>query len=301
MLSLGEPPIAFPKYLLPPLSFLKSKFSAASDPLSTSSSSSPSSSCPPTAKESKSKKSDTKYSLKSSSNKPKNSPPEATEKDDETNDECGNIHGNIEYLKCKHCRSDICFATRIISKGFIGRHGRAYLVNRLQTEQITLLPEMERPLVTGYHKVSDVACKICGYILGWKYVNAEQEDQRYKIGKYIIERERVTRVNCWDMPRRNPSATENPMTKNERSEIPMSDGYFDPISMELVEAAERGDVDSEDEDELEDMFLGIWTPQTAAIRGNSAAQAVEKADNDERKAKARISRVVAIGMIDANT
>lgn len=35
---------------------------------------------------------------------------------------------------------------------------------------------------------------------------------------------------------------------------------------ELAQAEEWGDVNSEDDDELEDMFLGKWTPKLAARR-----------------------------------
>lgn len=41
---------------------------------------------------------------------------------------------------------------------------------------------------------------------------------------------------------------------------------IDTGKRELLQAEEWGDVNSEDEDELEDMFLGKWTPRLAAKR-----------------------------------
>jgi len=41
---------------------------------------------------------------------------------------------------------------------------------------------------------------------------------------------------------------------------------IDTGKRELARAEEWGDVNSEDEDELEDMFLGKWTPKLAARR-----------------------------------
>lgn len=41
---------------------------------------------------------------------------------------------------------------------------------------------------------------------------------------------------------------------------------IDTGKRELAQAEEWGDVNSDDEDELEDMFLGKWTPKLAAKR-----------------------------------
>lgn len=35
----------------------------------------------------------------------------------------------------------------------------------------------------GVHHVSDVYCVCCGGYMGWQYVDAEDADQRYKIGE----------------------------------------------------------------------------------------------------------------------
>jgi hypothetical protein len=37
----------------------------------------------------------------------------------------------------------------------------------------------------GVHQVSDVYCLCCGGYMGWQYVDAEDEDQKYKIGQRI--------------------------------------------------------------------------------------------------------------------
>ena len=38
-------------------------------------------------------------------------------------------------------------------------------------------------LRAGVHHVSDVYCVSCGGYMGWQYVDAEDADQKYKIGK----------------------------------------------------------------------------------------------------------------------
>jgi hypothetical protein len=35
----------------------------------------------------------------------------------------------------------------------------------------------------GVHQVSDVYCVCCGCYMGWQYVDAEDADQKYKIGQ----------------------------------------------------------------------------------------------------------------------
>ncbi|OEL13538.1 hypothetical protein BAE44_0025444 [Dichanthelium oligosanthes] len=44
---------------------------------------------------------------------------------------------------------------------------------------------------TGLHTVCDTFCVACGSILGWKYLAAFHKSQRYKEGKFILDRHRV--------------------------------------------------------------------------------------------------------------
>ena len=71
----------------------------------------------------------------------------------------------------------------------------------------------ERLLITGLHTVADISCISCHTVLGWKYVRcsdslpiglsdgcvrskeqAFEESQKYKEGKFIIEKARVMKV-----------------------------------------------------------------------------------------------------------
>lgn len=113
------------------------------------------------------------------------------------------------HLQCQKCLADLVPTSCIISKGFTGRHGKAYLVsppNQLSGSSPSLslagwkmgdIPNththkpVQRQLVTGAHTVSDISCLRCGSVLGWKYVDAAEEAQRYKVGKFILETGRV--------------------------------------------------------------------------------------------------------------
>ena len=166
---------------------------------------------------------------------------------------------HTSYLRCTTCSAHLCLTSQIISKGFTGRHGRAYLVSASplatavsvsgSSPPTATLPNtvlqhpVPRQLVTGAHTVSDVSCAVCGSVLGWKYVAAEEESQRYKVGKFILETKKITASSCWEGP-----------------------GTGDVDLSGAGGAEEDIEFDSQDEDECEDLFAGIWSPGLASRR-----------------------------------
>lgn len=84
-------------------------------------------------------------------------------------------------------------------------------------------------------------------MLGWKYDEAEEESQRYKVGKYILETKMICSSSNW-----------------EGRELQMP-----PVSSQYTGQGTNGDgieFDSQDEDECEDLFAGVWTPSLAVKR-----------------------------------
>lgn len=100
-----------------------------------------------------------------------------------------------------------------------------------------------RQLVTGAHTVSDISCRHCGTVLGWKYVDAAEETQKYKVGKFILETKRVVKNADWD-----------------RHDDVMLQGREDHQEDDEIE------FDSQDEDECDDLFNGTWTTRLAKRR-----------------------------------
>lgn len=45
----------------------------------------------------------------------------------------------------------------------------------------------QRQMKTGVYKVQDINCRICGEKVGWVYVEADSDKERYKEGKFILE------------------------------------------------------------------------------------------------------------------
>ncbi|CAO2842430.1 unnamed protein product [Amaranthus hypochondriacus] len=94
-----------------------------------------------------------------------------------------------KIFRCKCCKVDSASPENIVSKNFFGRFGKAYLFKTVVN--ITLGPTEERHFTTGLHAFNDVYCRSCQQILGWKYVKAYEENEKYKEGMYILEKERI--------------------------------------------------------------------------------------------------------------
>ncbi|KAK6125967.1 hypothetical protein DH2020_040275 [Rehmannia glutinosa] len=90
---------------------------------------------------------------------------------------------------CKYCQTHLALADDIISKSFHCRHGKAYLFDKVVN--VTNGEKEERMMITGMHTVVDIFCVGCGSIVGWKYEAAHEKSQKYKVGKFILERFKV--------------------------------------------------------------------------------------------------------------
>jgi len=97
---------------------------------------------------------------------------------------------------CSHCKAHLAYHEDIISKAFQGRHGKAYLFSNVVNIGVGK-PE-ERQLITGLHVVADIHCNCCSAIIGWKYEEAFEETQKYKVGKFIVEKAMMTRDDGCD-------------------------------------------------------------------------------------------------------
>ncbi|KAK2730420.1 Yippee family protein [Colletotrichum kahawae] len=213
-----------------------------------------------------------------------------------------------DTLRCSTCSSDIAFPSQIVSKGFTGRSGPAYLVSP------TTLPTPASPastknsgpagpgtlanvrigkcenrqLVTGWHVVADITCLLCSAKLGWKCVDAKELSQKYKVGKFIREVERVVPFRSWedvspgylDDDNEHGASDES---ENDEDEVMGGSGKDKAVAGDAEREGEESgegagatddssgteeeiELDSEDEDDLEDMFSGTWDPEVVAKR-----------------------------------
>uniref|UniRef100_A0A0E0KHT9 Protein yippee-like n=1 Tax=Oryza punctata TaxID=4537 RepID=A0A0E0KHT9_ORYPU len=100
------------------------------------------------------------------------------------------MHLEGKVYSCKHCHTHLGLSSDIISKSFHCKHGKAYLFNKVVN--VTSGVKEDRMMITGMHTVSDIFCVGCGSIVGWKYEAAHEKSQRYKEGKFILERYKVS-------------------------------------------------------------------------------------------------------------
>ena len=96
---------------------------------------------------------------------------------------------------CSTCRTHAAYHDDIIAKEFRGRRGRAYLF--ADVSNVTLGIAEDRWLLTGLHSVRDAHCLSCNSLMGWKYERAYEPSQKYKEGKFVIEKAGVTHEGGW--------------------------------------------------------------------------------------------------------
>ncbi|KAI4363687.1 hypothetical protein MLD38_019874 [Melastoma candidum] len=96
---------------------------------------------------------------------------------------------------CYRCRNHVSFHDDIISKTFQGRNGRAFLFSHAMN--VTIGPKEDRNLLTGLHTVADISCADCNEVLGWKYERAYEASQKYKEGKFILEKAKIVKDDNW--------------------------------------------------------------------------------------------------------
>ncbi|KAI4383965.1 hypothetical protein MLD38_009742 [Melastoma candidum] len=98
------------------------------------------------------------------------------------------LEGKI--YSCKYCKTHLALCEDIVSKSFQCRHGKAYLFNKVAN--VTVGTTEERMMMTGLHTVADIFCVSCGSIVGWKYETAHDKNQKYKEGKSVLERYKIS-------------------------------------------------------------------------------------------------------------
>jgi hypothetical protein len=77
---------------------------------------------------------------------------------------------------------------------FQGQSGPAYLFAEV-FNIITDSQEQDKTMTTGRHIISTIRCNGCHGPIGWTYIFAYSQDQKYKEGKFIIERAYIEEID----------------------------------------------------------------------------------------------------------
>ena len=141
---------------------------------------------------------------------------------------------------------------------------------------------MPRQLVTGAHLVGDVSCQGCHAVLGWKYVGAADEAQRYKVGNFILETKRLVRDLDWEDRASSSDDDDGDAGGNEEQwlgyETESDQSAVSRDNQSEADAREEIEFDSQNDDECEDLFAGVWSPALAARR-RAVSKAARCGDN----------------------
>lgn len=109
--------------------------------------------------------------------------------------------------------------------------------------------------------MADINCVVCQTVVGWKYVDAKEAGQRYKIGKFILETKMVVCHQRWEDGRES----------DEDAGLEENEGEDENGEAVVV-------FDSEDEDECEDLFAGIWDVEVVVKRRSRRVGTKRKVD-----------------------
>ncbi|KAJ7772695.1 yippee-domain-containing protein [Mycena maculata] len=98
---------------------------------------------------------------------------------------------------CSKCSAVIALQDETITKLFQGRDGRGFLMHSAVNLKLGNREDRSLMCITGVHTVADVFCMGCNERVGWYYHKASDFSQKYKEGKYLLEREKLIKENAW--------------------------------------------------------------------------------------------------------
>ncbi|KAJ9563466.1 hypothetical protein OSB04_008626 [Centaurea solstitialis] len=114
------------------------------------------------------------------------------------------IHSRL--YACYNCHNYVALHDDIISKDYVvqcmsfiivGRRGYHHRIGFLFSHTMNLVagPKEVRQMITSWYTASDVACSDCGKVLGWQYVKAHNESQKFKESKFMLEKSKIVKNN----------------------------------------------------------------------------------------------------------
>ncbi|KAI9254828.1 yippee zinc-binding/DNA-binding /Mis18, centromere assembly-domain-containing protein [Sporodiniella umbellata] len=110
---------------------------------------------------------------------------------------------------CRQCETHLSSSENVISRQFHGQHGQAFLFE--QVVNVDYGKAQDRHMSSGLHRVKDVFCTHCLTLIGWTYVKAFTSVNKYKEGKFVLEKkllmdlsDKVYLENRLETPTRRP-------------------------------------------------------------------------------------------------
>ncbi|KAM0748874.1 yippee-domain-containing protein [Meredithblackwellia eburnea MCA 4105] len=113
-------------------------------------------------------------------------------------------------FRCSSCTTELGLQDELVSRNFSGGRGAAYLVRTTINTKVG--EKVLKQLITGRHTIATLYCKGCSIELGWTYFTAPEQSQKYKEGKYILEKVSYLKDNKWSLDQLDPGRTGPELT-----------------------------------------------------------------------------------------
>ncbi|KAL8050731.1 hypothetical protein ABFX02_06G099600 [Erythranthe guttata] len=98
--------------------------------------------------------------------------------------------GNPLYYSCRNCRNPVALQEDLLSKNFLAKSGQAYMFQHAMN--IIVGAKEDGQLITGYYTIAKIFCSKCSDEMGWTYVRAFEARDKFKEGKYIVEKAKIS-------------------------------------------------------------------------------------------------------------
>ncbi|GAA5879312.1 hypothetical protein JCM8547_000660 [Rhodosporidiobolus lusitaniae] len=107
------------------------------------------------------------------------------------------LPSHVPSLRCSSCALELALQDELVSRSFQGTSGPALLFR--SAVNVKEGKKIEKQLISGKHTIAAVFCKGCGSELGWKYYVSPDSSQKFKEGKWILEKRKIYKDNKWSI------------------------------------------------------------------------------------------------------
>ncbi|CEQ42603.1 SPOSA6832_04437, partial [Sporobolomyces salmonicolor] len=112
---------------------------------------------------------------------------------------------HVPAFRCLSCSLELALLDELVSRSFQGSSGPAYLLRSVLNADVG--QQAAKQLISGRHIIAPsftslqrqamngpspaLTCNGCSVELGWKYFVSPDSSQKYKEGKYILEKSKI--------------------------------------------------------------------------------------------------------------
>lgn len=104
---------------------------------------------------------------------------------------------------CNVCLNELCYCELdIIRSDYQCQSGTALFSARIIN--IVEGAIVHKHFISGHYMIQDVFCNVCLQLIGWKYIEAKESENKFKEGNYVIELIKVQKIEPSKIPVTEP-------------------------------------------------------------------------------------------------